>query len=146
MKYAEYIIIGISLALTVLISTLIGLAGYNIHGPFWSWFSISFLVQVIIFVGWNSYLIQKDYYKQQQIDVQALEQLSKFTVKLSCAYCKHNNNVPIQLNQRNTFKCDNCKQSNSVHMQFTAATLTTPIESVKIPLLEGDSVEFKVRD
>lgn len=139
-----FIIIGISLGLTVLFSTLFGFAGSAIIGTFWGWFWVAMLVQIIGFVAINSYLLQRDNIQLQQAEVEALEQLSKFTIKVSCAYCQQYNTTPVQLNQRNTFKCESCNQVNGISMQFMATTLTSPIESVKIPIENSGTVEFKI--
>ena len=138
------LVFGVSIALTSLFSTLFGFAGQTIVGSFWSWFCISFLVQVIGFVAYNSYLIQRDYSELQRAEINALDKLSKFTIKLTCAYCQQANVIPIQLNQRNTYKCESCNQVNGVSMQFMSTTLTTPLESVKIPVENSRIVEFKV--
>ncbi len=145
MNKLTWIVLFGSIAITSLISALFGLAGQTIVGTFWGWFWITFLVQFILFVAYNSYLIQKDNIALQSAEIQALEQLSKFAVKLTCAYCQQPNTVPIQLNQRNVFKCDGCNQVNGVSMQFMATTLTTPVESVKLPVESGASFEFKVK-
>ena len=138
------IIIGISIGLTILFSTLFGFAGSAIVGTFWGWFWVTMLLQVIGFIAVNSYLLQRDSIQLQQAETEALEQLSKFTIKVSCAYCQQYNTTPIQLNQRNTFKCESCNQVNGISMQFMATTLTSPIESVKIPIENSGTVEFKV--
>lgn len=137
-------ILSLSIGLTCTVSTLFGFAGRTIAGTFWGWFWISMLIQFIGFLIVNSYLAQKDKALLQQTELQSLEKLSKFSIKLLCAYCQQPNVTPIQLNQRNTFKCESCNQVNGVSMQFMAATLTTPIESVKIPIDEQGTAEFKV--
>ena len=136
--------ISISIGLTCLISTLFGFAGATIIGTFWGWFWITLLVQFIGFIVVNSYLLQRDRLQQQQVDLETLESLSKFTIKLTCAYCQQYNTAPIQLNQKNTFKCESCNQVNGISMQFMATTLTSPVESVKIPIENSGSIEFKV--
>lgn len=136
-------ILAASITLTSIISTLFGFAGKTIVGTFWGWFWISLLIQFIGFIAYNSYLIQKDNIAIQQAEVEALEQFSKFSVKLSCAYCQFNSVIPIQLNQRNTFKCEGCSQVNGVSMQFMATTLTTPVTSIALPTNSKDSAEFK---
>jgi len=138
------LVIGISVGLTCLISTLFGFAGSAIIGTFWGWFWVTFLIKFVGFIVFNSYLIQRDSLSQQQIEVEALDKLSKFTIKLTCAYCQQYNTTPIQLNQKNTFKCESCNQVNGISMQFMATTLTSPIESVKIPIENSGSIEFKV--
>jgi hypothetical protein len=139
------LLVSISLGTTFLVSSLFGLAGSTIIGTFWGWFCVSLLVQFIVFGIANSYLIQRDYIAIQQQDLEALDKLSKFSIRISCGYCEQANTIPIQLNQKNTFKCESCNQVNGVSMQFMATTLTTPVESVKIPIENSDSVEFKVR-
>jgi hypothetical protein len=145
MKKPEYIILVLSLLGTSIISTVFGLAGSAIIGTFWGWFWISFTLQIIGFLVWNSYLLQKQTSLYEQNELEFLEQLSKFTINLACSYCKQQNIVPIQLNQKNTFKCEACNQVNGVYMQFGATTLTTPLESVKLPLPDSDETrEIKV--
>jgi hypothetical protein len=144
MKRFELTIVGISLGITCFVSALFGLAGSSIIGTFWGWFWISLLIQFIGFVLYNSFLIQRDNTLNQQVEIESLDKLSKFTVKLTCAYCQQANAIPIQLNQRNTFKCESCNQVNGVSMQFMATTLTTPLETVKIPVESSNSIEFKV--
>ena len=138
------LIAGISIGLTCLISTIFGFAGASIIGTFWGWFWVSLLVQVIGFACYNSYLIKQDQVRNQMLELETLDKISKFTVKLSCAYCQQFNTIPILLNQKNTFKCESCNQVNGVSMQFMATTLTSPIESVNIPLPSSESIEFKV--
>ena len=137
-------VLAISTIVTSIVSALFGFAGQTIVGTFWSWFCISFLVQVILFAIYNSYLIQKDNIVLQQLENQALNELSKFTVKLLCSYCQQPNITPIQLNQKNTFKCESCNQVNGISMQFIATSLTTPIQTISIPVAEQEKVEFKV--
>lgn len=141
----QLLIIAVSLFVTALFSSLCGVCGSMIVGSFWGWFWVSFLVQFIGFIAWNSYLLQREKETQFKLELEELETLSKFIVRLSCAYCGQNHDVPIRLNVRNNFKCTSCNQSNGVHMQFSATQITTPIESVKIPLPEEqETVEFKV--
>lgn len=145
MNKLNLIVLSASVFITSLISTLFGFAGKTIIGTFWGWFCISFLAIFIFFVAYNSYLIQKDNLALEAAEIEALKQLSKFTIKLSCAYCQQNNLIPIQLNQRNSFKCEGCNQVNGVSMQFMATTLTTPIQSVTIPADTNNSIEFKIK-
>lgn len=144
MKKPEVIVLALSLVATLLVSSLFGLIGPFIVGTFWGWFWIAFLLQIIGFIALNSFLIQKDMGVAELVQAQALDALSKFTIQLTCAYCQQTNIVPIQLNQRNTFKCEGCNQTNAVTMQFAATALTTPIDSVKIPVEGTNSIEFRV--
>lgn len=137
-------IILFSVAITSGISALFGLAGSTIVGTFWSWFWISLLVQFLGFIAYNSFLIQRDNIALQEAEVEALKQIAKISVKLGCAYCQRSNVSLIQINRKNTFKCEGCNQVNGISMNFVATTITTPIESVKIPAGDTESFEFKV--
>lgn len=145
MKKPELIILAISVGITIGISLLVGFAGAALIGSFWSWFSLALITQLILFAIANSYLLQKDRFVSDQLSLKALEQISKFSIKINCAYCQQQNVVPVQLNQKNTFKCDSCNQVNGITMQFISTPITTPIESVKIPLEGTESIEFKVK-
>ena len=58
MKKPEIVIIGLSLLGTSVISALLALAASTLIGSFWSWFIITFVLQIIGFSIWNSLLIQ----------------------------------------------------------------------------------------
>jgi hypothetical protein len=143
MKRPETIIIAVSVGLTVLFALLFGFAGSSIIGTFWGWFWITILVLVISFAVINSYLIQRDSQTTNSFELEALKEISKISIRLSCSYCQQNNNVPIVLNKRNTFKCESCNQANGVTMQFMSTALTSPLDSVNIPVDETTAV-FKV--
>ena len=144
MKKPEIIILSISVGLTLLFSTLFGLAGSAIIGTFWGWFCITILVLFVGFAVVNSYLLRKDAQIAEALELEALREISKITVRLACAYCQQLNDTQITVNERNTFKCESCNQVNGVSMQFMATTLTSPIESVKMPVENSGIAEFKV--
>jgi hypothetical protein len=143
MNRLELIILSVSVGITIIVSTLFGFAGSSLIGTFWSWFWISALVQAILFATVNSFLYQKDRIIADQLSVLSLEQLSKFSIRIFCSYCQQQNTTPIQLNQKNSFKCESCNQVNGIVMQFTATPLTTPVESIKHNI---ESIEIKAID
>ncbi len=145
MKKPEIVIVVLSLLGTSTFSALLALAASTLIGSFWSWFTITFVLQIIGFSVWNSLLIQRQNNFLRQAELAELEQFSKFSIKISCAYCSQPNDCQIQLNQKNSFKCQSCNQVNGVYMQFTATTQTTPIESVTLPLPNYDQAEIKVK-
>lgn len=131
MSKQNILVAGSSLLLTAVFAALFGFAGSSIIGNFWSWFWISVLCMFVLFGLANSYFISKDINILQKNEIEILEHMSKFTIKLSCAYCQQQNIVPIQLNTRNTFKCESCNQVNGVSMQFMATSITTPLDVAK---------------
>ena len=146
MTRLEAKILAYSIILTCGISSLFGFAGSTIIGTFWSWFCISLLVQFIGFISYNSFLIQKDNIALQEAEVEALKEISKITIKIACAYCQLPNVTPIQLNRKNTFKCEGCNQVNGVSMQFMATAITTPLDTIKAPKTENEAIEFTVNN
>lgn len=137
------LIVILSLSFTTLVSGVVGLGGYLIAGTFWGWFILTFGVQFVIFAVINTFLQRKDTIEGAKVVNDQLEALSKFTIQLSCAYCKQTNAVPIVLNQENRFKCGSCNQINAVKMQFFAAQVTTPLNKITMPVGENESIEFK---
>jgi hypothetical protein len=136
------ITVGLSLLFTAVVSGVVGLGGYLLGGLFWGWFILAFGVQFIVFAIVNTYLQRKDTIEGTKVLNEQLEALSKFTIQLSCAYCKQVNAVPITLNQENRFQCGSCNQVNAIKMQFFAAQVTTPLNKIVLPA--GDeSIEFK---
>jgi hypothetical protein len=144
LKKPETIVILLSIGITSTISIVIGLSGYLLTNKFWSFFFIAFCIQFIIFAVVNTFLQRKDFVEGVALTNQQLEALSKFTIKLACAYCKQPNVTPITLNQENRFKCESCNQINSIKMQFLATQVTTPLTSLSIPTLDDEKIEFKV--
>ena len=138
-KKPEFLIISLSLAITALISLGIGIAGFLITGQFWGFFVLSFILQFVIFAVVNTVLIRRDQTEGTRLLNQQLEAVSKHTLRLSCAYCKVPNIVPVTLNQENRFKCEACNQINGVKMQFFATQITTPLKKITFPLDELES-------
>jgi hypothetical protein len=123
----DLIVIGLSIIATTGVATVCGIIGPSIAGNFLSWFSLSILIQVVCFFAINTFIAQRERISQEMIQLEALDKLANFTLQLSCAYCQQPNTTIVQLNQKNTFKCESCNQTNGVYMQFTATTLTTPV-------------------
>jgi hypothetical protein len=136
----ERLVILLSLSFTTLVSFVVGIGGTLITGKFWGFFLIAFGIQFIVFAIINTMLQRKDTIEGVKVINQQLEALSKFTIRLSCAYCQTQNVTPIQLNQENRFKCESCNQVNSIKMQFIAAQITTPLEKITMPADETINV------
>lgn len=137
------IIAVLSLLFTTLVSVVVGIGGFLISGTFWGWFILTFGIQFVLFAIINTYLQRKDTIEGAKVLNEQLEALSKFSVQLTCAYCKQNNVTPITLNQENRFKCGSCNQINAIKMQFFAAQITTPLTKVMLPAGDTETVEFK---
>lgn len=129
----EVLVLTLSILFTALISTVVGIGGYLITGKFIGYFVITFGIQVVVFAIINTFLLRKDSIEGANIINKQLEELSKFTVRLTCSYCQQTNVVPITLNRENRFKCDGCNQVNGVKMQFFSTQITTPLTKILQP-------------
>jgi hypothetical protein len=127
-----------SLFVTIAVSSFIGVGGMYISNSFLGYFLIAFSVQFIGFFVLNTFLQKNDYHKETELANTQLEALSKYLIKLSCAYCSKPNTTPIVLNRENKFKCEFCQQFNGIKMQFFSTQITTPIERVILPTIEKD--------
>lgn len=143
LKTPELLIVSLSLLFTCTVSSVVGLGGFLLGGYFWGWFAMAFGIQFILFAVVNTFLQRKDVLEGAKVLNEQLEALSKFTVQLTCAYCKQPNATPITLNQENRFQCGSCNQINAVKMQFFAAQITTPLQKVLMPVEGNESIEFK---
>jgi hypothetical protein len=143
LKRPELLILAYSLGITILVSAVVGAGGYFLFGSFWGTFVIAFGIQFILFAVINTFLQRKDQIEINKILTEQLNAISKFTIRLNCAYCKTPNTFPITLNEENRFKCESCNQVNAVKMQFFAAQITTPLNKVIMPVGENESIEFK---
>jgi hypothetical protein len=143
LKRPEILILTYSLGITILVSVIVGAGGYFLFGSFWGTFVITFGIQFILFAVINTFLQRKDQIEVNKILTEQLNAISKFTIRLNCAYCKTPNTFPITLNEENRFKCESCNQVNAVKMQFFAAQITTPLNKVIMPVGENESIEFK---
>jgi len=144
LKSPAFVIISFSLVLTLLVSTLFGLCTALMFKTFWGGFIGGVALQIIVFAIYNTNLLKKDQFESIKLANEQLQALSKFTLSLTCAYCKSPNIVPIKLNEENRFTCEYCKQVSGVKMQFITTQITTPLEKVVMPIGTDDSIEFKV--
>jgi len=132
----EVRVVGLSLLTTTLVSTILGTSWYLFTKHFWSGFLAGYCIQFIVFAVVNTFLARKDTIVSAELFNRQLEALSKFTINLSCAYCKQAATVPIRLDQENRFKCDHCNQVSGVKMQFVSTQVTTPLERITFPVEE----------
>jgi uncharacterized membrane protein YagU involved in acid resistance len=137
----EVKVIGISLLITTSVSIVLGVSWYLFTKHFWSGFLAGYCIQFIIFAVVNTFLARKDAIISTSLYNQQLEALSKFTINLSCSYCKQIATVPIRLDQENRFKCDHCNQVNGVKMQFISTQVTTPLERIMFPVEEAPALK-----
>lgn len=132
---SEFIVISLSLLLTIFISSLAGLGGYLIIKNFLGVFIISFCIQFVGFIILNTILQRKDDIANTKIINEHLNTLAKYSVTLPCAYCTKTSQAPVILNQENKLNCEYCNQVSGIKMQFFTTQITTPLQSITLPVL-----------
>lgn len=118
-----FFVVSLSLLITSVISSILGVSFYLLNWGFWKGFILAFAIQT---VGYALYSKIKD--KQTLIEFQKIELLKKNNqiIQLTCSHCKKPVIVPIALNEENRFKCPNCNEDNLVIIQYTVAQVSTP--------------------
>jgi DNA-directed RNA polymerase subunit RPC12/RpoP len=112
--------IGISFVLSILVT--LGVSIF-ISLPFWS--MVGACMGLIFTV--NYFL---EYHRDTNIIRQELKKLNEkpfkeYTIESTCQSCGHKQNVVIDLNELE-YKCDHCKRSNAIYVNFMTAAVTEP--------------------
>ena len=90
-------------------------------------FLFCFAAQIVLFAIRNSIDIRRAKEADALIEAERLAALSKFTIKISCAYCKQENDVLVAINDVNRFKCEHCGHTSGIKAQFMSTQITTPL-------------------
>jgi len=123
-------LIWVSIIMTLVISGLFGIGAFFINPAFaLGVFFISIGAILVITEPLNRILRAKSMEKQLQVFERATklaEVNSKQTIALECEYCKGVNNIPIKLNNENSFDCKECNSENKVLITFATTRTSTP--------------------
>lgn len=137
----EWLVVGISLLITGVVSTITATASSLIFG--WHFLGIwllSFVGQYFIYQCLSLFLDHKA--KKLETALQLVEAKARGEIKahLSCAYCAAPNDVVIYMEELiSEFQCNQCKQTNKVFYQFATSQITNPppqSESIREALLK----------
>ena len=123
------VITSFSIALTTLVSAMVAFALKPWYPYFKEIFLITSALQVILFFILNTLLQRRDDAKFLQTVLENKKDLTIAT-QVACAYCKQINDVAINFEQDNTFKCDYCNLDNSIKIQIISAQIVKPVENV----------------
>jgi hypothetical protein len=112
--------IGISFVLSILVT--LGILAF-IAIPFWP---VVGACMALIFIV-NYFL---EYYRDTEVIQKELKKLNdkpfkEYTIESTCQSCGHKQNVVIDLNELE-YKCDHCKRSNAIYVNFMTAAVTEP--------------------
>jgi hypothetical protein len=112
--------VGVSLLLSILITL-----GLSIFINVSFWYMVSAIVGIIFIT--NYFL---EYHRETNIIKQELKKLNEkpfkeYTIESTCQSCGHKQNVIIDLTNLE-YKCDYCKRTNAIYVNFMTAAVTEP--------------------
>ncbi len=123
-----------SIAVTALISTLVGVAALYSGLSFLLWFVIAFVVQFTLFYIVNTIMQYKANKDRRYLMLAEAEVAGRNLMNVECANCKKNNEVVVFTNKENRFICGHCKTKNSIYLFAETAVVTEPMyESEPLP-------------
>jgi len=76
--------------------------------------------------------------KLKQIQQKGQEIEAMQFLPISCAGCKTSNMVPVRLDYKNSFECNDCKKTNSVYIDISTAMTTDPINLEIDTIIKAD--------
>lgn len=96
------------------------------------WFVITFLLQIVFFYAWNSYVDLRLRIEEKEQETKRLEMYESQGVDATCAYCNNDNYIPVRFDQDNEFECEHCGKINSVYVDITVAQKTAILDRQNI--------------
>lgn len=107
------------------IAILFGIMAYSFNIPIIGMMIIGFCINIFVGSFYTYYFNAKHEKLIVEQNKAILEYQTNKTAKVNCAYCHHENYVPIDLSNTR-FKCPRCKHVNRLIAEFTAAQITVP--------------------
>lgn len=112
-----------SLLITLGVSLVLGLGAWFFHVSFWGTTIFSFVLLLLGFYGYNSFLIVKT----QEYLAQQLAFLAQQSAPVGCAYCSAITTVPLRLDLENELACPKCGKISAVYIEYSTAQKTVPV-------------------
>ena len=123
-----------SMAITAVISAVVGGAAYYTNHSFVLWTIIAFFVQFALFYLTNMYLEYKTIREIRFLQIKEAELVAQNSMKVICASCKKESDVIIRTDKENRYTCGFCGDKNSIYLVAETAIITEPLyEQEPIP-------------
>ena len=126
----KLIVILISITSMLIISSIGGLVGLFWGLSWGNYFGTFFgLIAIQLFIGklWNYFIDKKTHTTIEKIKSDNIMAAAAQYVQLTCSYCGTTNSVKLYVGKNNTYKCEGCKETNSVQIATSSARTTQPI-------------------
>lgn len=120
----------ISILITLAVSGVFALIGFFTGGNVFQWFSISLVMQFIVFFLFN--IAMRSYFQLQtnKLEVQRLNALDENRVTVKCAVCGEPHDIVIKVGGVNEFRCEKCKSLNKVEVSISNYQKTEILEGL----------------
>lgn len=128
----KLLIVAISLFFTSIISACLALGAITFFGAsFWYAFWFFNALQIGGSVAWDKFYESRNTVRilEEHAKEFANKPFRKYLIPLQCSHCSHTNEIEIDLNDTE-FRCEGCKKYNGVHVNFTTAAITEPINQI----------------
>lgn len=127
----KFVILFLSISVISIISSVFGLGimfmfNNETHSKLSLFIGTFLSVTALQFIIYSLYDLKIRKNHEYSLNKIAVQQVKKEIIQLSCAACRKQCLVPIDINEENVFECPECKTSNVVVVQFTVARRTTP--------------------
>jgi len=131
MKNALLLIIGKSLIITLLVSTIFGIILNSFGFGFLPSFLLFTLLQFIIFYFYGEYIKRKNNKIKLDVELKLFQEQSRQMTIVTCP-CDRNieTTIPININGENKYKCPGCIKDVTVFLTTKTALATTPADTV----------------
>jgi len=124
-----------SVLTTIAVSSGIALILLPLVNNFWAVFAVAAITQFVVFYIVGSVIDFLAEIKLKQIEAFKLAEYSKQGIEVECpCHRKIREFVPVTLNQKNSYKCNECGKNNSILIHAETAYLTEPISQLTAQL------------
>lgn len=124
-----------SIFTTAVVSAGFALILFPLINNFWTVFAVTAVTQFVVFYIVGSIIDFFTEIKIKQIEAFKLAEYSKQGIEVECpCHKKIREFVPVTLNQKNSYKCNECGKTNSILINAETAYLTEPISQLTTQL------------
>ena len=116
-----------SLFIIGIVSTIIAFVLNSLGAHFWYSLAFGVTIQFAVWKLYTYWLDKKIEIQSKAIDADIIKDIAKQTATLPCAYCGQDNEVPIRLDENNSFTCMGCEEESVVYVSIETVQRTVPV-------------------
>lgn len=135
-----------SIAITVIVASVVGLVFWSISGEFLKPFILTTITQFVLFWIFNTCSSYMYELKATALENERIAEFTKQGIEVGCSYCRSVNLIPVRFDEDNDFTCMNCDKENAVYIGITVTQKTTPLNVTPITVNTLDPAEQQAID